>query len=906
MSRTVTESALRAIAARAFPDAKGGQLIAVAAPPHWGGPDELETDDGPFEVRPCVSVLAFRELLASVDAETDRRTIVLTSIPEEELGDEVLARLWRHRVHHPSGWEAAMDLFRVDRMDPALADHRWLVDLLVEVAPARGYPPPKSGFLDLDTAWRSLFHFGLRLEMDQPGAEELLRWGESDVARSVLQDRVKEAADLVAGRLARTAGPMARHVVRLAGEGRGADLVPVGLLCDALWSDSLEQDAQVTTARVRLEGPVGERGLTGEVARSWGRAAVALAKRAHTASDEASLQRWLSRAEVILAGDLDAVDLAFASDVLPTAFEQRLSQAGRVLRTALEDGGDLALPPLRRAVERVQEHLRARDGDDHDRLIRLQMAERLVRRLQVESEVEAPEDLAAAARAFVEDGAWVDRAREMLGHGETVGGLAEAYGEVLERVDSLRAQRDRDFAGKLARWSGVEPSGRAPLLPVERVLDEVVVPLARTQPVLLLVLDGWSHPEASRLAEDLRRVGWIRCGPDPGEHPVVVSAIPSVTAVSRTSLLSGRLAQGSQADERRNWSDHQGLSEVSRGNATQLFHRRDLGSRGGHIAPEVRDAILDPEVRVVGVVVNALDEHLEKGGQLRLADGLQGIRPLRPLLDAAMEAGRAVILASDHGHVLETGTTVALHEGSGERWRPNKPPLAEDEVQIQGPRVLLGEGSVIVPATEGLRYIAAEKRGYHGGATPQEMLCPLLVMSPPGVELPGWEPVNLFPPSWWELRGEGKPAQDLLAAVSEGELQRKAALEPPVDPDGQGQLFEASAPAVEPVGANKPAAWIAALLESPILEGQREAAGRQALGDEDLTAFLRALDAAGGVAPVQALAHALGLPINRTFSKLAALRRMLNVDGYPVVTVEGDRTVRFDRERLLHQFRLDA
>ena len=57
--------------------------------------------------------------------------------------------------------------------------------------------------------------------------------------------------------------------------------------------------------------------------------------------------------------------------------------------------------------------------------------------------------------------------------------------------------------------------------------------------------------------------------------------------------------------------------------------------------------------------------------------------------------------------------------------------------------------------------------------------------------------------------------------------------------------------------------------------------------------------------PVQALAQELSLPITRVFSKLAALRRMLNVDGYSVVNVEGERTIRFDRERLIHQFGLD-
>lgn len=905
MSRAVTESALRAIAARALADHDRAGVIAVAAPPHWDGPEEVETDEGSVEVRPCVSVLALRELLAGLEPNGERRVLVLTSLPEKELGEEVLARLWRHRIHQPSGWEAAMDLFRVDRMDPALGDHRWLVDLLVEVAPVRGYPPPKGAFLDLDTAWRSLFHFGLRLETDQPSSEELLRWGESDTARSVLRGRLGESAEAVASRLARTAGPVAHHVVRLARAGRGEDLVPLGLLCDALWDDRLEEDARVTTARVRLEGPVGDRGLTGSVARAWGEAAVDLVQRAHAVSDDSALQRWVARAEAILVGELDAAELAFASDVLPTSFQQRMERAGRVLRAALdEDDGD-RVGEVRKAVEEVRAHLRAHDGEDADRSARLQMAERLVRWLDAGDSDQEVGDLADAARRFVREGAWVDRAREAVGQGETITALAEAYDEILRRVDALRGERDRAFAGELARWSAVEPSKRAPLLPIERVLDEVVVPLARDQPALLLVLDGWSHPEASRLAEDLRKIGWVRRGPEEGEHPIVVAALPSVTSVSRASLLSGRLAHGSQADERRHWSEHEGLIGVSKGKPPRLFHRRHLGTSEGHIALEVRDAIHDPDVRVVGAVVNALDEHLDKGGQLRLADGLQGIRPLRPLLDAALEAGRVVILASDHGHVLETGSKVALHGGSGERWRPNHPPHSQDEVEIVGPRVLMDEGSIIVPSTERLRYMAAEKRGYHGGATPQEVLCPLMMLAPPGMALPGWEPMDVLPPAWWVLRSGMTTVAEWGLEAREAGRSPGPTPTPAIDPDGQGQLFGVPAASAEPARPVLPT-WLEALLESPILEGQRDAAGRQSLGDEDLSAFLVALDAAGGVAPVQALAQALELPMTRVLSKLAALRRMLNVDGYAVVTMEGDRTVRFDRERLVHQFRLDA
>jgi len=52
----------------------------------------------------------------------------------------------------------------------------------------------------------------------------------------------------------------------------------------------------------------------------------------------------------------------------------------------------------------------------------------------------------------------------------------------------------------LREWNASGAQGEAPL-PVERVLDTVVVPLAREAPLLLLVLDGLSVAVWRVLAE---------------------------------------------------------------------------------------------------------------------------------------------------------------------------------------------------------------------------------------------------------------------------------------------------------------------------------------------------------------------------------------------------------------------
>ena len=267
---------------------------------------------------------------------------------------------------------------------------------------------------------------------------------------------------------------------------------------------------------------------------------------------------------------------------------------------------------------------------------------------------------------------------------------------------------------------------------------------------------------------------------------------------------------------------------------------------------------------------------------------------LRPLLDAAAEAGRAVVIASDHGHVLENGSAVKPCTGAGERWRPATQPPAEYEVQLSGPRVVRGGGTIVAPAVEKIRYMPTEKRGYHGGATPQEVLCPLTVITTGGVRLEGWEPLPIRRPPWWEKsfqRPEGVA------------LPRVRAAEPVVEPSGQGMLFtekgEVAAVTVEAEG------WIGELLKSPVLAEQREAAGRQALDDESLALFLAVLDRADGVAPPAVLSDVMELSASRLRTKLEALRRMLNVDGYPVVTIEADGTARLNRDLLATQFQVE-
>ena len=87
-----------------------------------------------------------------------------------------------------------------------------------------------------------------------------------------------------------------------------------------------------------------------------------------------------------------------------------------------------------------------------------------------------------------------------------------------------------------------------------------------------------------------------------------MAALPTVTEVSRTSLLCGRLTLGAAAQEKAGFASHAALLAQSRaGTPPRLFHKGDLAD-ATNLAPEVRAAIADPHQRVIGVVYNPITD----------------------------------------------------------------------------------------------------------------------------------------------------------------------------------------------------------------------------------------------------------------------------------------------------------
>jgi hypothetical protein len=497
----------------------------------------------------------------------------------------------------------------------------------------------------------------------------------------------------------------------------------------------------------------------------------------------------------------------------------------------------------------------------------------------------------------------VDWARRCLLAGDPTAELAAVYGALSERIRQVREPQNHQFAHLLAAWN-TAPTATADLVPIEQAMSRFVARLAELTPVLLLVLDGMSYAVFRELCEDLKRQGWIELTDRPGQAlPLLLSTIPSVTEASRASLLAGKLMRGQSTAEKRAFASHPGLLAASRpAYPPLLFHKGELvDASAAGVSAAVRAAIRDTQRKVVGIVLNAVDDHLTKADQLRLSWTVGQFQHLDALLAEAHLVPRAVVLTSDHGHVLEAGT-VRLSGGENERWRVSSEAPGEGEIVFTGPRVaaVTGEGArgalpmqsqgetrILALGSETVRY-SPKKHGYHGGATPQEVLVPLGVFAPVDHSIAGWEGLPDQKPPWW-YRAETPPAGAPAMSVRRPRRPKKSGA-------AQESLFAAAEP---------PADWISRLLASTVFAAQRQMAGRRAPDNPVVEAVLRALEAHHGRMSCRALAQVLGLPDFRLHWLLAGLQRLLNVDGYQIVVVdEASGTIEINRSLLDTQFQL--
>lgn len=836
----------------------------------------------------------------------------MTPVPAAGLGAGLLARFHRGKVYATDRWQMVRDAFQARDIDPRLQRHGWMADILLERKPAAGYTPVAGGILDLDTVWRHLLRELLDLDCECPDADTLLRWTVKGEGLSRFTALPDQARDAVRARIAAIGGP-ATAIMACVATGYGSLALPLGLLVQVLFNSARHADPDLATARGRMELYTGGQTVAAAEAGIWAAAAERVMAGLMEA-DPVAARRWLDRADQ-LALELRAGAFTEVSRVLVSGFTARLARVADVLSVALKGAAGEVLADLETAVHAVREHAQKRF--EPVRCERLFMAVRLVRWL-AQPQPAAAGSLSQAARRYAEEGAFVDWARRMLSGGDDLAALSVCYSRLAEQARQRRHAENKHFAGLFRDWMPAPTSLGDGLVPLESVLERVVAPLARVVPVLVLVLDGLSLAVFRELLPRLSGLGWIPLGPAAERRELLgLTPLPTTTKICRTSLLVGCVQRGDQASEKQGFATHSALRAVLRNRpAPILYHKRELtDGDSGMLSNTVRAVVGTADHRIVGIVYNAVDDQLDGAEQIHLDWSVDNLRLLSPLLHEARCAGRVVVLTADHGHVPEDGTapvSIGCEKGSsadswqdpggpgknaggasgnGDRWRRAEGGIPGDgEMLVTGPRVMASHGAnrVIAVWSEQLRY-ASRKSGYHGGLSPQEAVVPLAVFAPNDDRIQGWEELPPVEPCWWEGRLEPAPMVRTMAAPSSRARRRS-----PVTPT----LFD-----LEPSATD----WIAVLLAGETYRVQRSLAGGRLPDDSQVRNTLTALAERGGHWTRVALAQRLQVPLFRLGGLLAQMRRLLNVDGYPVLAVdEAAETITFDPALLRQQFTLDV
>ncbi|ORA76139.1 alkaline phosphatase [Mycolicibacter kumamotonensis] len=878
-----TEPIIRARLKKAHSKHYRNGVLGLRAQPVWDG-DGFDFDGTAVRVVACPSVLALWE---AIDArKPDEWTVVLTSVDDDDLGDTVLAHLLDGRLITPDPWDALRSNFSATTIEPALyrsANDRSVANGLLAVLSGTDYPPAPGGVLTLDHAMSTLSRTVLGIVKDSDVEIDILavlEWSRSQQALDGLARLADSGgADLVSAFyawLSGRAGRLAAPLTALLASGRIGDLVPLGVVAGLFGTGD---PAHAVSLGVFL-GRYGLGGLDRDVLQAWYTSARGLLVNALSNQQ----QHAVLDAAAGIVTSLDIAAAAASSDLLPRGLHARLDALADALTAAvpprLPDQLDAPLIPaaalqlIEAHWSEVQQHFLA---ERSPAVGACDGAVRLARWLNTTNPPVA--GLAAAAEGYLRCGSWVDSALVKARRGADRPGVAAALRAVIDAALARRARDDHAFATALAD----APTPPVPV--VEAVLPELVVPIAKQVPSLLLVVDALSLAATNDLVAAAAHDGWLEVSTTTdARRSFALAVLPTLTQRSRCSLLCGELREGADNIERAGFLSQlkaAGL-QATGGVPDPIFHKAALDAipAGASLATDVRNAIADTEHQpLVAVVLNYVDDtlhHTDPGGTDWT---LKTITHLRAVLDAAKNAGRAVIITSDHGHIIEYGSSAKTARTNiyGQRAHGDFDAIDPDrEVVVQGPRVLTESHRVVLAVDETLRY-GARNAGYHGGATPAEALVPVVVLV--AGRIPDWAaPVVGTEPSWWHA-GTAPPTTPVVAVTKTTEPELSLFDSPPPEP---------ASPLPDKV------------IGSRVFAAQLKLAGRIVVTTAQIKTLLSALLAAHELTAPQ-VAAAMGVPSGSVNGALMQVKRVLDVEGYEVVQVR-DGVVKLDVAALKEQF----
>ena len=855
--------------------------------------ESIEFRGQTWRVRRAVSELAMRSIVVD---EAEKPVVILTPLRNRELQDDIEVRLGGGGIFDLDVWQRLAFLFEATGVDTRLKqrEHSDAVARTLTKVPENDIPPVSAGYLDEKTVWRTIQQVALR---QQPAATELddwLVWAAScdeGVTRlfgmySEILPALREWLETNFGAAGGYFATLLEESVDTRGVGEaGVTAVATGLALDASYRAAQrghqQQGAWVEAKLSRSEfDEAARRRFAEETSTAWERLA---------GGDVAG--RIRGRLDDLLqdVGGDGYRAVAASSAVSDLGWEERVDDfVGSV--ESLMDDGPRAVESVRQSLRRLREHSAAAEREERIRAFGLlaALAFRLV------SGDDAPQDLAELGDEYLRDGSFMDAAREKLTSIDPGTRASSVVARVVQRALEVSEERNRQFATMLSDELAQRSAPR-PGVGVQDVLDDVVAPVAKEHPVLLVVLDGLNWAVARWLLFDDALQKWERWAPAAeGEQRFrpMYATVPSVTKYSRTSLLTGTLQTGDQNVERREFPRAlRDAGATKRLNDAAIFHQNELDAAGrGQVGPEVREAMLDGDKQVVGVVVNAIDDQLSGAEQVDIDWSVDAVTPLRSLLELARN--RVVLIAGDHGHVWETDSEYHSVGDISARWRAMAEERVDGEAVFSGPMAseLTGEPEILAAWSERLRY-GRGHRGYHGGASMQEVLTPMIGLVREGldVDLPGFRALNPQKPAWWSL---DDPLNDADVATPDSAGADASS-------DGGGQL---SLMGQEQSGVDT--TWIEKLLQTDVFERQLEHHGA-GLEAEFVARVLAQVHANGDKLSIEQLADLVDFPVRRLERRMPIVADVVNREGYRALHHNRlEQLIELDRAMLQRQFGL--
>lgn len=842
--------------------------VLLRAAPVWDGPETITIggngDTIDVTVRPAATVMAVLDLVDRYDG--DGLLIVPTDITESELGETLRAQIHAQRIESIDPWDAIRANAKAEHVDRRLRDRddRWIAEQLLVYGsePWKRRTPPR--VLAREDVLRRLL--GLHLHGDPEAVVDvasMLTWSQVPASLEQWHGLDPELRGHLAGALREVAGQSAAIVTTLADIGEGHDAPAIAVAAEALLS--IEDGSTLDRFKQQY---FGHHHPEPAALRRFAEAGLAHLQRLGETRPKTAAAAY-RRAEELLV--IFKAEAAIAeSDLFAAGFDARLDTFATALQSAI--GKPERAPKAEDAFKRLKEHQLA--ADRADSIEPAHAALRLLRWLSTD----LPEQLPVAGWVDwqIREGGWVDSARAQVRVAETADRprLGHAYRKVLDKTGERRTHADRRFAARLAAWRYGETEQ---MLLAENLQERIMRPLADAKgpesAPLLVICDGMSAADATAVGADIIAEGsWVEIGRHDTGREGALATVPSSTVYSRASLLSGRLVSGGQDTERR------GFAELWKTRKTAVFHKGDLRAAQTGQIPEALQTALDDRSVVIAVVLNTIDDALDKDDLIsRPVWRLAGIDYLRPLLAAASRAARPVVLCSDHGHIRERDNAKSTATGESVRWRSGGE-ARDGEIVLTGPRVLEGE-RIVAAVDERIRY-RTRKAGYHGGASLAEMVIPVQVYAPsPKARAGHWvvyESTTVHQPEWWN-----HPVR-----VTEPQTKPKRGKEP--------------APAAAPL-------FEEATLGRRVCESETYRAhvkGVRRIPDPAaVTAIIDAAQAAGGVLASAQVGRIAEKPAASVAGYVSQLQRALNIDGTQVLSRQDDgASVRIDLELLRQQF----